>query len=82
MQKICVKSLLIKHSHKPKEMKINGLKMLENTNRVSAVFPALEDSLPTFPPLYALLVDLKGQFVCTINLPLSFFLPFLHQFHF
>jgi hypothetical protein len=29
----------------------------ENIGRVLMVFPALEGSLPTFPPLYALLVD-------------------------
>jgi hypothetical protein len=37
---------------------INGLKMLkEKTEMAWVVFPALEDSLPAFPPLYALLVD-------------------------
>jgi hypothetical protein len=53
---------------------INELKMLkEKTKRVWVVIPALEDSLPTFPQLYAWLVDVKGQFVCTINSQLSFF---------
>jgi hypothetical protein len=33
---------------------MNGLKMLkEKTERAWVVFPALEDSLPAFPPLYA-----------------------------
>jgi hypothetical protein len=32
----------------------SGLRMLkEKTERAWVVFPALEDSLPAFPPLYA-----------------------------